>query len=434
MRQINIVLDLYSILLTVSLGIYLWANMNRREKLNHYFLLICVFNVGMLMGDLTNWTCEGNSKPWLPFALTLGTVLYYACSGPLLLSFIGYVIEYLSPKVVVHKAVWKTAFLLTALQIALSILSLWTGTYFYIGEGNRYMRGNFFWLSQGIPFSIYVIAVALIICYRSYLRRKDVLFLLGDVVLPLAAELIQSMNYGIALMNAGSTFALFLIFINIQSERELLIQQQKNSLTEARMDMMMSQIQPHFLYNMLAVIRGLCDYQPGEAKAAIQDLSLFLHGNLNALLDKEPILFERELAHTQYYLELEKRRFGERITVVFHIDAKDFKVPPLSLQPIVENAVKHGIMRRKEGGTVTICSERTEHAYIITVMDDGPGGWGGETFLKQENAWQEIHSGLGIENVRNRLQILCKGTLMIESATGKGTRAVITIPIKEEVG
>lgn len=428
MQQINIVLDVYSILLTLSLGIFLWVRMERREKLNQFFLLMCLFNLGMLLGDMTNWVSEGNARPWLPFILSFGTVLYYACSGPLLLSFIGYVIVYLSPKVVVHRAVWPTACILTAVQLVLSILSLWTGIYFYIGEGNRYMRGHFFWLSQCIPLLIYVLAVSLIVYYRRFLRWKDVVFLLGDVVIPLIAEVIQSMNYGIALMNTGSTFALFLIFINIQSERELLIQKQKNDLVEARMDMMMSQIQPHFLYNMLAVIRQLCNSRPGEAKAAIQDLSMFLRGNLNALLDKEPILFERELSHTRYYLELERRRFGERLKVVFEIHAKDFKVPPLSLQPIVENAVRHGIMKQQEGGTVTIRSEQIENAFLITVLDDGPGFLTGGAVPAEKEKRQDTYTGIGIENVRNRLGILCKGTLTIESELGKGTRAVLVIP------
>lgn len=428
MRQINIVLDIYSILLTISLGIYLWVKMDRKEKLNHFFLLMCLFNLGMLLGDLTNWTCEGYSKPWLPFLLRFGTVLYYICSGPLLLSFIGYVIEYLSPKVTVHKAIWNIACLLTAVQCLFSILSLWTGTYFYIDEGNRYLRGHLFWLSQCIPLLIYGITVTLIIRYRHALRWTDVLFFLSDVVLPLIAEVIQSMNYGIALMNAGSTFALYIIFINIQSERELLIQQQKSALAEARMDMMLSQIQPHFLYNMLATIRRLCDSRPGEAKAAIQDLSLFLHGNMNALLNKEPIPFEQELFHTQHYLNLEKRRFGERLNIVYDINETDFKVPPLSLQPIVENAVKHGIMPREEGGTVVIRSEWMNNAYLITVLDDGVGFVNDGTIHSKKKTRQNDHSGIGINNVQSRIRILCKGNLKIVSEPAKGTKVIITIP------
>lgn len=428
MQQINIILDVYSILLTLSLGIYLWIRMGRDEKLNRFFLLMCIFNLGMLLGDITNWIGEGNAKPWLPLLLRYGTVLYYACSGPLLLSFIGYVIAYLSPKVMIHKAVWYTACLLTAIQLTLSILSLWTGTYFYIDAENQYMRGHFFWLSQCIPLLIYGIAAFLILYYRQFLRWKDMLFLLGDIVLPLIAEIIQIMNYGIALMNTGSTFALFLIFINIQSERELLIQQQKNALMEARMDMMMSQIQPHFLYNMLAVIRQLCDCHPGEAKAAVQDLSMFLRGNLNALLDKKPIPFERELSHTKHYLELEKRRFGERLRIVWDIRETGFRIPPLSLQPIVENAVKHGIILQEQGGTVTIQSEHKDKAYLVTVMDDGPGFLYSRAFPPPHKSRQETHSGIGIENVRSRIQILCNGTLTIESAPGKGTKVILSIP------
>lgn len=417
-------LDLYSIIVSLILIIYLWVNGKSKNRTNHYFLLMCLFNLGMLAGDITNWTCEGFSKPWFPLALRFGTVLYFGCSAPLLLSFIGYVNACFLPGAALRKPVWNTAIVLTCVQLIFSILSLWTGTYFYITADNMYMRGDAFWFSQLIPFLIYTMTVSLIIRYRKFLRLKDVLLMTGNLILPLAAELIQIMNYGLALMNTGSTLALLLIFINLQSEREVLLQKQENELAQSRIDMLMSQIYPHFLYNILTVIRQLCSSDPELAKEAIRELSLFLRTNMESLTNKSPVPFEQELIHVRQYLNLEQMRFGTRLCVVYEISAHSFLIPPLTLQPIAENAVRHGIMKREGGGTITIRTEETAEDFHVTVSDDGIGA-AEEQFVK---AYAGRGEGIGIENVRKRLLLTCQGTMEIKSSPQTGTTVVIMIP------
>ncbi len=98
------------------------------------------------------------------------------------------------------------------------------------------------------------------------LLRKDFMILTSYIVLPLLTEIIQMSHYGIALLNTGVSLSLLIIFINIQSERELRMERQEKELTEARIDIMLSQIKPHFLYNTLTVIRRQCDIDPKQAK------------------------------------------------------------------------------------------------------------------------------------------------------------------------
>lgn len=424
MREINLMLDFYSIVVSLILIIYLWINGRRESRTNHFFILMCLFNLGMLAGDMTNWTCEGFSRPWFPFALRFGTVLYFGCSAPLLLAFTGYVNAYLPPVAALRKNVWNTACILTGIQLLFSILSLWTGMYFKITSANLYKRGDAFWISQLIPVLIYTMTLFLIVRHRKYLRLKDTLFMTGNILLPLAAEIIQIMNYGLALMNTGSTLALLLIFINIQSERELLMQKQENALAESRIDMLMSQIYPHFLYNMLAVIRQLCSCDPAQAKEAIEELSLFLRANMESLTNKNPIPLKQELAHVQQYLNLEQKRFGKRLHVIYDITASDFLIPPLTLQPIAENAVRHGIMKREEGGAITICTKETQEGFHVIIKDNGPGA-DRERFEKRYDG-----HGIGIENVRKRLILTCGGSMEIHSEPGTGTTVAITIPKK----
>jgi len=117
---------------------------------------------------------------------------------------------------------------------------------------------------------------------------------------------------------------------------------------------------------------------------------------------------------------LEKKRFEERLNVVYDIPVSNFLIPALTLQLIVENAVLHGLTKREEGGTVSIKTEETESDIIITVSDDGVG------FNIDEHCSKRSH--IGLENARDRLSAMCNGKLEIHSEQGVGTTVIITIP------
>lgn len=197
-------------------------------------------------------------------------------------------------------------------------------------------------------------------------------------------------------------------------EREL-------ELAEMRISVMLSQIHPHFLYNALTTIKGLCATDPERAEKAVDSFSAFLRGSMNSLTARELIPFSQELAHCKNYLELEQLRFGERLKVVYDLPAEDFLIPTLTLQPIVENAVRHGVTKRREGGTLWIRTRETDRGWSITVTDDGVG------FDPQEKR-EDGDSHAGIANVRTRLSGQCGGGLTLRSEPGAGTTVEISIP------
>ena len=422
MKQINIALELYSAVICLILFLYLCFGGNRKDKPRLYLALMCLFNIGMLLGDAMTWGFEGFSKPWYPAALWTGGVLYYACSGPLLLAFVGYFIASVSDVVNIGRCPWYIAIFLCALQVILSLSSPWMGMYFTVNAENFYVRGSFFLLSQIIPFLIYGINAFLILRYARFIRRRDLLFLISHIILPLAAELVQIFNYGLAPLNIAITITLLFVFISIQFSRELRIEQQERELAESRIDIMLSQIQPHFLYNTLTIIRHLCGSDPEQAKETITDFSLFLRGNMNALTSKKPIPFKQEIAHTEKYLNIELKRAQNRLRVTYNINTTDFYIPPLTLQPIVENAVRHGVLRREEGGTITISTEETPFSYLIIVSDDGVG-------FQPDKEEPKDRVQIGISNVQKRLADLCNGELTIKSTPDVGT--VVTIIISK---
>lgn len=196
----------------------------------------------------------------------------------------------------------------------------------------------------------------------------------------------------------------------------------ENELIQSRIAVMMSQIQPHFLYNSLNTIRYLCTEDPEKAEKAVIDFASFLRGNVDSLSSTDLIPFRKELVHLKHYISLEKNRFGDRVNVEYDISTYDFKIPPLTLQPIVENAVRYGITKKEEGGTVNIKVSETDTYYIITISDDGVGFDKNKLGIKDDK-----RTHVGIENVRKRLIDQCNGSLSIESTLGKGTTVVLMV-------
>jgi ABC-type amino acid transport substrate-binding protein/anti-sigma regulatory factor (Ser/Thr protein kinase) len=193
--------------------------------------------------------------------------------------------------------------------------------------------------------------------------------------------------------------------------------QRQAELADMKMAIMRSQIRQHFLANTLLAIRDLSEINPDEAGKAIDEFAAYLRYNLDSLGETGLAPFSAELRHAEQYLSLEKRRFNGAVNWTTDITVRDFSLPVLTLQPIVENAVHHGILKKKEGGAITIKTRRDDGMVVIEVADNGIG---------YESASITPHTGLF--NVRHRLEMRMDGSLEIRSENGKGT--VVTIRVK----
>jgi sensor histidine kinase YesM len=198
-------------------------------------------------------------------------------------------------------------------------------------------------------------------------------------------------------------------------------QEMERKLQESQISIMLSQIQPHFLYNTLNSIYQLCETNPMRARFMVNSFSEYLRNNLSSLEEPGLISFETELAHVKTYLDIEKVRFEDTLEIEYDVKCVDFSLPVLTVQPIVENAVKHGTSKKRGGGKVIISSAEESEFYVITVSDTGCGF----DATKPKNDGKRH---VGIENVRQRLSNMCQGSLSIESTLGEGTVAVIKIP------
>lgn len=192
-------------------------------------------------------------------------------------------------------------------------------------------------------------------------------------------------------------------------------------LQESQISIMLSQIQPHFLYNTLNSIYQLCETNPMRARSMVNSFAEYLRNNLSTLEEPGLISFETELAHINTYLDIEKIRFEDTLEIEYDIQCVDFSLPVLTVQPIVENAVKHGTSKKRGGGRILLSTEEDAESYIIKVSDTGCGF---DPSVQKDDGKRHV----GIENVRQRLSNMCGGSLVIESEVGVGTVATITIP------
>ena len=190
-------------------------------------------------------------------------------------------------------------------------------------------------------------------------------------------------------------------------------------LVESRISTMMSQIRPHFIYNTLGSIEQLCKLDPPKAGDLVHNFAKYLRGNFGELDNPKPILMSQEMEHVHHYISIENVRFPDMM-FTFEMNSDDFHIPALTVQPIVENAIKHGLMKLPRGGTIRVVSYETDTDYCISVVDDGVGFDTGVLVDERKH--------LGLRNIRERLKVMVNGTLEIESTVGVGTKVLVTIP------
>jgi len=191
-------------------------------------------------------------------------------------------------------------------------------------------------------------------------------------------------------------------------------------LAKAELKALQAQINPHFLFNALNTIVSMCRINPEMARKLLINLGNFLREGFKEKEDIVDII--SEIKHVEAYLAIEKARFGEKLNVIYNINSINFQVPHLILQPLVENAVKHGIYPKKEGGTISIVVEENGDNYSIKVEDNGVGF--------EHPLEQPTNHGIGIKNIDKRLRSIY-GTeygLKIESKKSLGTKILVNIP------
>ena len=412
LSYVNIALDIFALFITGIILVSCLIEFSKKRIGARYFLLYQIFVGVALIADMIGWFGEGEPA-FAVMTVISNTVMACACRLAIM-SFIGYIIATLHSNSRAARALMYIFLMLCVLSIVFCIGNAFYGYTYYVNEAGHYVHTSN--VTMGILYLFYpvlaVFAVLLLALFAKRSSRFNRLVVIVYVIFPVAAVVVDYIFHGLSLTCAGFTLTTLAVYATIYRTRQKELDAQKNAL-------MLSQINPHFIYNTLSTVAAMCDVSPKQAKSLTIDFSKYLRKNIDSLSSESLIPFEQEMEHIECYLKIEKARFRERLNVIYSVQCKEFAIPPLTIQPIVENAIKHGITKKAEGGTIKICTYEEDKHYIVEIIDDGVG-------FDAERA--ELH--VGIENVRGRIATICHGDVSIKSTLGVGTRVTIEIPKK----
>ena len=307
--------------------------------------------------------------------------------------------------------------------VALLIFTQFSTEIYSISSKNVYRRGPWYFVLLVPPATMMIMNCISLFFRRKQLTKKQRAAFTVYLLIPLGCMLIQMFSYGLLMIVIGTSVSAMIMFVFILMDQvdHSIRQQKENAAQQASITVL--QMRPHFIYNTLMSIYYLCKQDAEKAQQVILDFSSYLRKNFTAIAKADAIPFEEELEHTRAYLAVEQARFKDQLLVEFDTPFTDFRIPPLTLQPIVENAVKHGMDPELEPLFISISTRRQDGYAEITVDDSGPG--------YQPADDNEPH--IGLDNVRERLKMMCKGDLTISRRDCGGTIVTVRIPVQEDV-
>lgn len=315
---------------------------------------------------------------------------------------------------------------IVVIGVGLLILTQFNHFYYYIDETNIYHRNMGTVLSLCLAIAGMVFSLWVVLRHGSRLSRMQIWPMVSYVILPTAALVLQSFRAEWNLLNLAITMSILLMFVVYQLEINEMLRAQAESLhrmekqeVEWQMRLLQSQIKPHFLFNALSSIIAVCE--DDRAAELMMDFAQYLRLNVDMVGTTGTIPFKNELKHIKTYLKIEQLRFGERLQVEYDIGCTDFALPGLVAETLVENAVRHGISAKPEGGRLRLSTRDLGDEIEIRVSDNGLG-------FDVDAPKNDGKTHTGITNARAQVQQICGGTLRVFSALGKGTESIIRIP------
>lgn len=288
-------------------------------------------------------------------------------------------------------------------------------------------------ISSGLMFLSTIILIIIEVC-REYRYSEVPLFLALHIfmftiiveVFSYFENVMSYRNFGVFL-GAGAICSLAII--GAVSTNSIIHTFEENrrineELLRKRVDLMIRQIQPHFVYNTLNSIQSLIEIDAAKASQMIYNFSKYLRTHVDMVEMEGMISFAEELESIKAYVDIELVRY-HKIRVVYDIQEKDFFLPMLSIQPLVENAIRYGVSKKLVGGTVTIKSYLGNQGYVIEINDDGVGF---TPKVKSESSQGTRTYSVGMKNITYRLNKLINATVQCKSTVGEGTSVRIEIP------
>ena len=316
---------------------------------------------------------------------------------------------------------FKAATVFEGIYIVWLAVIQFTDVFYYVTPDNHFSRGPLWPLWMTPLVMILILNIAGVFKRRKKLSRKHFGALL-QYLLPMTAAIIFHMfsNVELFVILCMALLAMIMFSLILADNMEQYARQQRE-ITNQRVGILMLQMRPHFICNTMMGIYYLCDKNPQQAKQVTLDFTTYLRQNFSAIASEDTVPFSDELKHTHAYLAVEQAQYEDRLFVDYDTPHTLFRVPPLTLQPLVENAVKHGMDQEGNPLHIVIKTRQTDDGSEIIVENDGPD------FAPADD--NEPH--IALNNIRQRIEMMCKGTLKITPRSGGGTVVTVFIPQKQ---
>lgn len=436
--------EIWGILICSGIGIYFFLVTKINNRADSVMCIMQFVAAAALTFDVGVVISQGVNEPWAKILFQISMLATMILQYLMVALFVGYV-KYLARAGKVSRVIASFTYYFAAGSALMCIISAkYTHWYYIIDEQNVYQRQPYYNFALVLIAVLFVLVVLQVVVCAKRLLVKQIVSLLLYILIPFTMVILQVVfKPGIGLTNIGMSLSLIIIFIvnNVRitfMESELnkkvlqqnmvllnqnkVIAEKKEEIENLQLNMVITQMQPHFVFNVLNIIYYLCAKDTKLAQTAIDNFSSYLRTNIDSLVSDELAPFSKELEHVKNYLDLEKLRFDDELEIEYDIGPTDFHLPMLVVQPLAENAVKHGIAKSSRGGKLIIRTVEDYDNYYIYVIDNGVG------FDTKKKPADDGRSHIGVENVRVRIEKRVNGKLEIFSTKGKGTTAVITIP------
>lgn len=449
-QSINIALEAVTV---TMLAILLVASHLQRPRDLRIRLLMASIALMLVTtcGDLFAWLFTEIDEP-LQLLLANGGNLACYIGGAFGYTFFAFLVciaitHRTSPEGRGARAALSVASFIGTVNLVLALTNCFTGVFYTIDATNNFTWGPWRILPDNLLLAQLVFVLAAALFNRRESVARTVIHWLTLAGVPIAAVCTENGAQTLMLIYPAIAISLLVIYLGFVFEQRWEVERLERELAESKGQALAGQIKPHFISNTLLAIQQLTTQDPALACKTMQTFSAYLRDNYETLDSTELIDFTSELERAKRYVAIEQVDPASNVEVVYDLGPVDFRVPPLSLQPLVENAVRHGVGPKPEGGTVTISTSETADAWFVTVADDGVGFDADEGERERPSrrtgaegdagaaAGDKPHQGtrlskrrsVALNNVRTRLELMCQGTLTIESRPGN-THVTMVIP------
>lgn len=423
-ETMNVAFDLFAMIVLII--VYVSCTYGDRNRTSESFVLLLVSVYLCVFCECGSWMVDSVASARIyNYLFNIGSTSMMIVGSVL---FFYFTCKSLSIDLKTIRTSTMSVLCVALVGIIAELLNVIYGYYYYIDMYGTYVRNSKGSYLGYLPY-VYILGITGILIVKKQMTAKKKGIYMSYILVPFVVSAWYMLTGLPPTFFVAAAISVILIYANIyvdlgqeKVKYELENAYKETELAQQRNKQTLAQIRPHFIFNALGSIEELCIVDAKKAESAVHYFAKYLRANMDALGESDMVPFDTELEHIRNYIWLEKMRFDDELEFIEDIKSDNFMIPTLSLQPLIENAVKHGMMGKEEGVLhVELRTYEKDSDFVIEVIDDGCGF---EVGKKKDDGRSHVGMSYARTSIENRLG----GSITISSEIGKGTKISINIP------